>query len=196
MFNSKIQPKKSKALIQVVSTIALIICLNSLIDGLPDLFAKRGYVIIFNRASASVAPQEEPKQEEQAPFDAEKAICEAFGEKDCPTALAIAKAESGLSADKESDTDRMKDGRAFSLGLFQINLTVHRLKGVDCFKAFRGKDYDAQVVDEELYSRCVELAKDGKTNIETAKGIFDRSGQNFGKWGAFINDSYLRFMES
>lgn len=113
---------------------------------------------------------------------------------DNPVALAVFKAESGLNPKKHSETDLMADGRAFSVGTAQVNLTWHTLDGIDCSKAFLGKDYDAKVINEELYQKCVKLAEDPKVNLATAKGIYDRSGENFGKWGAFTNGSYMKFL--
>lgn len=106
-------------------------------------------------------------------------IREEFG-KDAATAMRIAKAESGLNPNTESNTDRMRDGRAFSVGLYQINLTWHSIDGVECHKAFSGKNYTAKVIDEPLYKQCVQLAKDPVKSIATAKSIGDWT-----KWSTF-----------
>lgn len=107
-------------------------------------------------------------------------------------AKAIAKAESGLDPNKESDIDRMKDGRTFSVGLYQINLTVHEIAGKKCHKAFRGRNYDAVVIDEGLYKECVTLAKNASVNLKKAKSIFDRS--NWYAWGVYQSGAHLKFM--
>jgi len=109
-------------------------------------------------------------------------------------AVAVAKAESGLNPDTESWIDRTADGRPFSVGLMQINLTWHELDGVKCYEAFQGKNYKAKVINENLYQKCVKLAKDPKINLETAKGIYERSGNHFGAWGAYLAGSHLKFM--
>lgn len=111
-----------------------------------------------------------------------------------PVALAVFKAESGLDPKMPSTTDRMADGRPFSIGLTQINLTVHTIGGVRCLEAFHGRNKHAVVIDEALYEKCVKLAEDPRLNLETAKGIYERSGNNFGKWGAFTNGSYMRHL--
>lgn len=120
-------------------------------------------------------------------------IARAFPE-DVETALALFKAESGLDPSKPSETDYTVDGKPFSFGLAQINLTVHKLAGTDCSKAFDGRDHHARIKDESLYEKCVKLAINPDVNIETAKGIYERSGKNFGAWGAWGNGAYLRFM--
>jgi len=109
-------------------------------------------------------------------------------------AVAIASAESGLDPEKPSETDLMRDGRAFSYGLMQINLTVHKIGSSDCPSAFRGSDYEAVVVDEALYRACVALASDPKRNLDTARGIYDGKGGVFHDWGAYLNGGYKRFL--
>jgi len=108
--------------------------------------------------------------------------------KDNVTMVAIARAESGLDPEKESDTDRMADGRAFSVGVFQVNLTWHKVGGLNCPDAFEGKDYHAVVVDEDLYQSCVLAAKDPVKNIEASIRI------PLHHWGAFTNNSYKKFL--
>lgn len=94
-------------------------------------------------------------------------------------ALSVFKCESGLDPKRHSEVDLMADGRAFSVGLAQINLTVSNVGGVDCTKAFLGKDYKAKVIDEELYKQCVKLAEDPDINLEAAKK------KQRGNWGAW-----------
>lgn len=108
-------------------------------------------------------------------------------------ALAIAKAESGLNPKAESMTDRLADGRAFSHGLFQINLTVSNVAGVKCNEAFEGRDYKAKVINEELFEKCVRLAHDVDTSIEVAKAKYEGRG-NWTAWGAYTSGVYKRFL--
>ncbi len=110
------------------------------------------------------------------------------------TALAIAKAESGLDPEHPSTTDKMKDGRPFSMGLFQINLSVQKIDSLDCPKAFKGTDYGSIVVDEALYAACVAYAKDPVRNTAAARGIYERRGRSWTAWGAFTNGSFKRFL--
>jgi hypothetical protein len=146
----------------------------------------------LERLKIAEAKQSEAEEIPETPLT--EKIKKAFPEHSA-IALAVAQAESGLEPTKESDTDRMRDGRAFSFGLFQINITVHKLAGLDCPSAFSGKDYEAKVVNEAIYKACADLAKDVDVNIETAKGIYGRSGKGFGRWGAFTNGSYLKYMK-
>lgn len=111
-------------------------------------------------------------------------------------AVAIAQSESGLNPHQESTTDLMKDGRPFSAGLMQINLTVSSIAGVDCTKAFSGRNYKARVVDEQLYERCMTLAKTPTHNLAAARQKFDGRSQTWGAWGAYNNGAYLQFINN
>jgi len=108
-------------------------------------------------------------------------------------AVAIARAESGLNPKAESTTDRMADGRAFSHGLFQINLTVSTVGGVKCHEAFHGRDYKAKVIDEALFDKCVRLAQDVDESIKVAKAKYEGRG-NWTAWGAYTSGAYLRHL--
>ena len=105
---------------------------------------------------------------------------------------AIIMAESGGDPRKESETDVTADGYAFSIGLAQVNITYHRIDGLDCPSAFNGHNYSATVKNKKLYTQCVERAKDPVVGAQKAKEIYKSSG--YGAWGAFLNGSYLRFM--
>lgn len=107
--------------------------------------------------------------------------------------IAIAKAESGMNPSAPSTTDKMADGRAFSHGLFQINLTVSKVAGVKCNEAFQGRDYKAKVINEDLFEKCVRLAHDVDTNIEVARAKYEGRG-NFTAWGAYTSGAYKKFM--
>lgn len=88
-------------------------------------------------------------------------------------------AESSGNVSNVSTSDVMKNDpkkRAFSFGLFQINLTWHSVGGYDCPSAFKGKNYDATVKDEALYAKCVAAAKIAESNINTAIKIHARTG--------------------
>ena len=77
-----------------------------------------------------------------------------------------------------SDTDVMRNDpqrRAFSFGLFQINLTWHSVAGLNCPTAFRGKNYTARVINEDLYRRCVAAAKNPQHNIAEAVATYNRT---------------------
>jgi hypothetical protein len=104
-------------------------------------------------------------------------------------AVAIAKAESGLKPDTKSYTDYTSDGKPFSVGLFQINLSVHNLDDMACHTAFEGRNYKAKVVNEQLYNDCVALASDVDVNLRKARQIYESRGWN--AWGVFTNKSFL-----
>ena len=105
-------------------------------------------------------------------------------------AVAIARAESGLNPATASYTDYTSDGKPFSFGLFQINLSVHEIEGVACHTAFEGKNYKSKVINEQLYNQCVALASDIDVNLRKARKIYDSRGWN--AWGAFTNKSFLK----
>lgn len=109
----------------------------------------------------------------------------------------IAGAESGCNTNAESRTDTTTDGRTYSVGTWQINLAVHRLQctlsngqsiNLNCPSAFRStgqrNQYNVriqQVVNEDLYRQCVQMAKDGHCNNQIAAGLARRSG-DMGDW--------------
>ena len=97
--------------------------------------------------------------------------------------------ESGGSAGNLSNTDRCKndpDKRAFSIGLYQINLTVHKLGALNCPSAFEGKNYDCKIKDESLYAQCVAAAKNPTTNINKAAEL-SNNGANISPWKNTVN---------
>lgn len=120
-------------------------------------------------------------------------IAEAFPENPA-IMIAIAKAESGMNPKAPSTTDKMADGRAFSHGLFQINLTVSEVGGVRCNEAFQGSNYKAHVVNEELFDRCIKLAQDTDISIKVAREKYEERG-NFTAWGAYTSGSYKKFLK-
>lgn len=105
---------------------------------------------------------------------------------DARSASAICSQESGGgNTAAGSHSDRMANDpgrRSFSWGLFQINLTVHQIGGLDCPKAFRGRNYGAVVVDEALYAQCVALAKDPSVNTAKACSLWQNAGGTFRDW--------------
>jgi len=93
----------------------------------------------------------------------------------------ICNVESTGSALKLSNTDKCKDGRPFSVGLFQINLTVHSIGSLNCPNAFNGRNFDCTVRDESLYNQCVTAAQNPNTNIQKSCQI-SKNGSNVGPW--------------
>lgn len=107
-------------------------------------------------------------------------------------AAQIAGGESGCNPGAESRTDTTTDGRTYSVGTWQINLAVHDLncngQSLDCPSAFRDSgtrnQYNVrqyEVLDESLYSQCVELAKDPVCNNAKAAELANASG-DMGDW--------------
>lgn len=106
-----------------------------------------------------------------------------FGETNAEKASAICNAESVGDTRALSKSDKCKDEarHSFSIGLFQINLTVHDI-GNSCKSAFSDKNYACTVKDQNKYDQCVSLAQDSTKNIQEACSIFKASGWN--AWGA------------
>jgi len=129
---------------------------------------------------------------QEAGEDIESLIRSAFPEHP-DIMIAIAKAESGMNPKAPSTTDKMTDGRAFSHGLFQINLTVSEVGGVRCDEAFQGRNYKAHVVNEELFDRCIKLAQDTDISIKVAREKYEERG-DFTAWGAYTSGSYKKFL--
>jgi hypothetical protein len=112
---------------------------------------------------------------------------------DPDVAVAIARAESSLNPHQPSNTDITKDGKPYSFGLFQINLTVSNVGGVPCNQAFSGTNNNSVVVNHQLYEQCVSLASDIDTNIQCARGKYIGRG-NWTAWGSYTNKSFLRHL--
>lgn len=106
------------------------------------------------------------------------------------SAQCIIEAESACGASMVSRTDVMSyDGRAFSFGPMQINLTVHVLEGCSgyppvmrCLDAFSGRNYDARVIDESLYQQCARAAQDMNCNIKNGARIYAEAGNSWSPW--------------
>lgn len=91
-----------------------------------------------------------------------------------------------------------KPKQPVSFGLFQINLTVHKLKDAqgnekDCPSAFECAGIDGYTATNhickvkedkvDLYNECIQLAYNATINIKKACKI-SNNGQNWGQWGA------------
>lgn len=185
---NKKQKESRWLLVWAVISFALAITLN--IEDTPHTIT-----IENNRPDMFHVEQVEAKEEKSKALTLEDKIKQTFFEQPS-IALAVAKIESGLNPSQESNTDRMADGRPFSIGLMQINITVHKLGDKECNKAFEGRNYKAKVVNEELYNECVKLAMNEDENLKTARGIYERSGKHFGQWGAYTNGSYMKYMNN
>ncbi len=106
----------------------------------------------------------------------------------------------------ESGSDKLADGRSYSVGLWQINLTVHQVRDpntgqmLDCPAAFTGNRRGCgrgtvvpsgpnvghcsfSVRDINLYNRCVAAAKNPTSNTEAACKIYNQTGHSFQPWG-------------
>ncbi len=130
--------------------------------------------VVYSQTGAEISPLE----------DISEMIRQTFPE-DSHTAIALFQKESGLNPDCDSTTDIMADGRPFSVGLAQINLTQHKIGSVECYKAFRGKNYHAVVIDEGLYSKCVKMAKTPQLALEKARQIYEGRNNTWNAWGAY-----------
>ena len=114
------------------------------------------------------------------------------------TASIVAMHESGGNPATPSSVDKcLPGGQPVSFGLFQINITNHKINGLNCPAAFSypagvsPREYDAQnhqcaIVDQALYNNCVTAAETAQYNIQAACQI-SSNGTNWGAWLADIN---------
>ena len=89
-----------------------------------------------------------------------------------------------------------RTGPPFSFGLFQINITVNDLGGLDCMykhkkgvRAFTGPDYSCTVDNQDMYDACVAQAKIPSVNIAEAVRQFNQGG--FNRWGANTRECHF-----
>ncbi len=114
------------------------------------------------------------------------------------TMSCIIRGESACMPGALSSTDRLRaSGDSFSVGLYQVNLTVHNLnqpactrlnggRNLDCTSAFRGRNYDAVILNRDLYVQCVRAAQNIDCNTAVAQDLL-RTRQGFNHWGAYTN---------
>ena len=108
---------------------------------------------------------------------------------DTGDAQCIIREESTCGAGMVSGVDVLRsDGRAFSFGPMQINLTWHTLYGcgpggtdLECHTAFNGKNRNATIVDEQLYQDCAVAAQDLDCGLRNGRIIRDAAG-DWGDW--------------
>jgi hypothetical protein len=101
--------------------------------------------------------------------------------------------ESGGDKNKESNVDKCRDGKPFSIGLFQINMvaTIFTLPDkteTECrpdliFSNYQNNVYNCVVINEDLYNKCKKALKDPKLNIDLAKQKY--AGAGFNPWSAW-----------
>ena len=101
--------------------------------------------------------------------------------------------ESRGNAGQASGVDKLGDGTPYSFGLFQINITAHKINGLDCPSAFTKKSCTVRscgpgtgvvVRNATLYNQCKNAAKNPATNIRTAHRIYLEAHARWSPWGA------------
>ncbi len=103
-------------------------------------------------------------------------------------ASSIAFAESGGDPSRSSGVDKCQPGgEAVSWGLFQINISAHKIGNLDCPAAFdkmyTGSNHSCKIVNQSLYNQCVQVATNAQANIQLACQI-SGNGSNWSAWGA------------
>ena len=111
-------------------------------------------------------------------------------------AQCVAYGESTCGANLNSTTDFISTGEPFSFGTFQINITVHQIEGcagngassnlLDCPAAFSGTDYDARIVNRDLYDQCRQALYNPACTLQNAARLQARDG--WGIWSAYSNN--------
>ncbi len=94
----------------------------------------------------------------------------------------LCKHESACSPTSESGTDICLDDNVFSVGLFQINLTVNKVGGLSCPNAFSGKNSTCRVKDQELYNKCKVAAMNPDLNLAAAKSLLKSGSCALNAW--------------
>lgn len=88
--------------------------------------------------------------------------------------------ESSNGALLSSTVDKTTDGRPLSFGLFQINISVNAVGGLNCPDAFNmaytSKQHNVYVTNEALYQQCKSAALDSSTNIQNAHALYVAHG--------------------
>jgi len=165
--------KAKKAHLYIISAILFMLTVDALIYGLQSkTFTIENKRFVTSIEAESAKPKAERKDEVKDGNEVgglEAMIAEKFPE-DPKTAIAIAKAESGLKTDNVGDGHIMylHEGKpmGMSCGTFQIRVLPGR---PDC-----------------------ESLKDIKTNLDFARKLYEKSGWK--PWSAYTNQSYLKFL--
>lgn len=71
---------------------------------------------------------------------------------------------------------------SFSWGLFQINLKVHSINGINCPSAFNGNTIKSDPVSQDIFKKCVAAAQNPQFNITKAIEIFNKNSTPWGDW--------------
>ena len=100
---------------------------------------------------------------------------------DAEKASAICLAESGAKEGKASEVDICKDGKAFSYGLFQINLTCQCKSAFTPVKEKGCVNKACSVSNQSTYNSCVATYTTASSNISKACEIYKSQGWN--GWG-------------
>jgi len=104
-----------------------------------------------------------------------------FGE-NASAASSICNVESRGIPTSKSGSDKCKTGEPFSMGLFQIKLSVHKIDGLDCPSAFTSTTTNCTIKNKTLYDQCVAAATDPQKNITYACKL-STNGNHWGHWG-------------
>lgn len=100
---------------------------------------------------------------------------------DANKASAICNAESGGVSGSASSVDKCTDGKSFSYGLFQINLTCQCKDAFEPKKSKGCVNKACRVVNQSMYNSCVATFTSPESNISKACQIY--KSQGWGGWG-------------
>tara|TARA_B100000745_G_scaffold74148_2_gene44704 strand:+ start:2067 stop:2999 length:933 start_codon:yes stop_codon:yes gene_type:complete len=114
-----------------------------------------------------------------------------FGSQANEAACIVAK-ESACGASPLSRTDTDRNGYPFSVGIFQINMTVHNVIGcagkgavvnnLNCPAAYSGKNYSARIVNKNLYEQCRNALLNPQCSAINAVRIKNARGGSWRDW--------------
>lgn len=142
--------------------------------------------------STASGPRCQPAATQSNPCSVTNMQKSCFASRALDAAVVCYMESAGGNARVESGSDKLNNGAgpSYSVGLWQINLTVNKLKvngtTLDCPSAFSGKCTGSatgacaeRVTNQALYAQCVAAAKDPVVNTSAACAL---SQPNFGDW--------------
>jgi len=111
---------------------------------------------------------------------------------DASEAACIVRAESACGGSLLSRSDKDRNGYPFSIGIFQVNMTVHHVIGcagigaavndLNCPGAYSGRNYSAYIVNRNLYDQCKKALLNPQCAAKNAVRIRSARGGSWKDW--------------
>ncbi len=110
---------------------------------------------------------------------------------------ATCKAESGgNNPNIPSVVDVCKpSGPSVSYGIFQINLSSHKLNGIDCTEGLKppytSKNHSCHIANQSIFDQCKNLATDVDFNLRYGCELYNTPGVGLKPWGAAYDCGFI-----